>query len=71
MCVSLTAVPCYRTPLHIACACGHMEVVQFLLECKAKLNLCDNQNRSALMKVILAAHTDTLQQRYSVRVQDH
>lgn len=42
-----------RSPLHIACACGHVEVVQFLLECKAKLNLCDNQNRSALMKVIL------------------
>lgn len=40
-----------RTPLHIACASGHVDVVQFLVECKAKLNLCDNQNRSALMKV--------------------
>lgn len=49
----ITVLCCYRTPLHIACACGHVEVVQFLLECKAKLNLCDNQNRSALMKVIL------------------
>ncbi len=44
---------CYRTALHIACASGHVEVVQFLVESKAKLNLCDNQNRSALMKVIL------------------
>lgn len=43
---------CYRTALHIACASGHAEVVQFLVESKAKLNLCDNQNRSALMKVI-------------------
>lgn len=43
----------YRTALHIACASGHVDVVQFLVESKAKLNLCDNQNRSALMKVIL------------------
>ncbi|TRY97025.1 hypothetical protein DNTS_001441 [Danionella cerebrum] len=41
-----------RTPLHIACSCGHTEVVQFLLENKVKLNLCDNQNRSALMKAV-------------------
>lgn len=44
---------CCRTALHIACASGHVEVVHFLVESKAKLNLCDNQNRSALMKVIL------------------
>lgn len=43
----------YRTALHIACANGHVDVVQFLVESKAKLNLCDNQNRSPLMKVIL------------------
>lgn len=47
----------YRTALHIACASGHVEVVQFLVESKAKLNLCDNQNRSALMKVILGDET--------------
>ncbi|KAG5845807.1 hypothetical protein ANANG_G00143110 [Anguilla anguilla] len=41
-----------RTPLHIACANGHVEIVQFLVESKAKLNLCDNQNRSPLMKAV-------------------
>lgn len=40
-----------RTALHIACVHGHTEVVQYLVENKVKLNLCDNQNRSALMKV--------------------
>ncbi|CAB1323667.1 unnamed protein product, partial [Coregonus sp. 'balchen'] len=42
-----------RTALHIACANGHADVVQFLVESKAKLNLCDNQNRSPLMKTNL------------------
>ncbi|XP_019748843.1 POTE ankyrin domain family member B2-like, partial [Hippocampus comes] len=41
-----------RTALHLACACGHAEVVRFLVEKKAKLNLCDNQNRSPLMKAV-------------------
>lgn len=54
-----SALLCYRTALHIACASGHVEVVQFLVESKAKLNLCDNQNRSALMKVILDDETPT------------
>ncbi|KAG7258765.1 hypothetical protein CRUP_037842 [Coryphaenoides rupestris] len=35
---------------------GHVDVVQFLVECKAKLNLCDNQNRSALMKAVQCQH---------------
>lgn len=50
----------YRTALHIACASGHVEVVHFLLERKARLNLCDNQNRSALMKVIHAVGRDRI-----------
>ncbi|XP_041110509.1 ankyrin repeat domain-containing protein 26-like isoform X2 [Polyodon spathula] len=41
-----------RTPLHLACANGHVEVVHFLTESKAKLNLCDNDNRSPLMKAV-------------------
>ncbi|KAK0133972.1 Ankyrin repeat domain-containing protein 7 [Merluccius polli] len=45
-----------RTPLHIACASGHVDVVQFLVESKVKLNLCDNQNRSALMKAVQCQH---------------
>lgn len=52
-----TVIYHFRTALHIACASGHAEVVQFLVESKAKLNLCDNQNRSALMKVILDDET--------------
>ncbi|KAJ7998227.1 hypothetical protein DPEC_G00220400 [Dallia pectoralis] len=41
-----------RTALHLACANGHSDVVQFLVEVKAKLNLCDNQCRSPLMKAV-------------------
>ncbi|MGH0177743.1 UNVERIFIED_CONTAM: hypothetical protein FKN15_017457 [Acipenser sinensis] len=41
-----------RTPLHLACAHGHVDVVHFLMESKAKLNLCDNDNRSPLMKAV-------------------
>ncbi|XP_058883300.1 ankyrin repeat domain-containing protein 26-like isoform X3 [Acipenser ruthenus] len=41
-----------RTPLHLACAHGHVDVVHFLTESKAKLNLCDNDNRSPLMKAV-------------------
>ncbi|XP_061576833.1 ankyrin repeat domain-containing protein 26-like isoform X3 [Cololabis saira] len=45
-----------RAPLHIACANGHAEVVQFLVGSRANLNLCDNQNRSALMKAVQGQH---------------
>ncbi|OCT89033.1 hypothetical protein XELAEV_18017653mg [Xenopus laevis] len=41
-----------RTPLHIACANGHLDAVKLLLESKSKLNLCDNDNRSPLLKAI-------------------
>ncbi len=42
-----------RTPLHLACAKGHVNVVNFLTvnTQTSKLNLCDNDQRSALMKV--------------------
>ncbi|OCT87363.1 hypothetical protein XELAEV_18021062mg [Xenopus laevis] len=41
-----------RTPLHIACANGHLDAVKLLLESKSKLNLCDNDSRSPLLKAI-------------------
>ncbi|XP_075130395.1 ankyrin repeat domain-containing protein 26 [Leptodactylus fuscus] len=45
-----------RTPLHLACANGHLDVVKLLAENKAKLNVCDNANRSPLMKAIQCQH---------------
>ncbi|XP_061750567.1 ankyrin repeat domain-containing protein 26-like isoform X8 [Nerophis ophidion] len=45
-----------RTALHIACASGNYEVVKFLVEKKAKLNLSDNQNRTPLMKAVQGQH---------------
>ncbi|EMP42057.1 Ankyrin repeat domain-containing protein 26 [Chelonia mydas] len=42
----------FRTPLHLACANGHSDVVTYLVDNKCKLNLCDNDNRSPLMKAV-------------------
>ncbi|ELR45172.1 Putative ankyrin repeat domain-containing protein 19, partial [Bos mutus] len=39
-----------RTALHLDCANGHSAVVTLLRERKCLLNLCDNENRTALMK---------------------
>ncbi|XP_059735401.1 ankyrin repeat domain-containing protein 26-like [Bos taurus] len=39
------------TALHLACANGHSVMVTLLLERKCLLNLCDDENRTALMKV--------------------
>uniref|UniRef100_G1N9F6 Uncharacterized protein n=1 Tax=Meleagris gallopavo TaxID=9103 RepID=G1N9F6_MELGA len=41
-----------RTPLHLACANGHADVVTFLVENKCKLNVFDSDNRSPLMKAV-------------------
>ncbi|XP_009979761.1 PREDICTED: ankyrin repeat domain-containing protein 26-like [Tauraco erythrolophus] len=41
-----------RTPLHLACANGHVDVVTYLIENKCKLNLFDSDNRSPLMKAV-------------------
>ncbi|XP_026723793.1 ankyrin repeat domain-containing protein 7 [Athene cunicularia] len=39
-----------RTPLHLACANGHADVVRFLVQENCQLNLVDNFGRSPLMK---------------------
>ncbi|XP_017673349.1 PREDICTED: ankyrin repeat domain-containing protein 26 isoform X7 [Lepidothrix coronata] len=41
-----------RTPLHLACASGHVDVVTHLVENQCKLNLFDNDNKSPLMKAV-------------------
>ncbi|XP_050179741.1 ankyrin repeat domain-containing protein 26 isoform X7 [Myiozetetes cayanensis] len=41
-----------RTPLHLACASGHVDVVTYLVENQCKLNLFDNDNKSPLMKAV-------------------
>ncbi|MXQ99341.1 hypothetical protein E5288_WYG001488 [Bos mutus] len=39
-----------KTALHLDCANGHSAVVTLLRERKCLLNLCDNENRTTLMK---------------------
>ena len=46
----------FRTPLHLACARGHVEIVEELLVWNAKLNIADNQNKTPLMKVCYSFH---------------
>ncbi|XP_055273245.1 ankyrin repeat domain-containing protein 26-like [Moschus berezovskii] len=41
-----------ETALHLACANGYSAVVTVLLERKCRLDLGDNENRTALMKAI-------------------
>lgn len=45
-----------RTPLHIACALGHVEAVDFLVTLKADLNRPDSDQRSPLMKAVQGKH---------------
>ncbi|XP_077373590.1 uncharacterized protein LOC144016389 isoform X2 [Festucalex cinctus] len=45
-----------RTALHLACACGNVEVVIFLLRNNAQVNLCDNQKKSALIQAVQEKH---------------
>ncbi|XP_066846279.1 putative POTE ankyrin domain family member M [Anser cygnoides] len=47
-----------RTPLHLACANGHADVVRFLVQEKCLLNLCDNTGRSPLMMAVESQHEE-------------
>ncbi|XP_012510306.1 PREDICTED: ankyrin repeat domain-containing protein 26 [Propithecus coquereli] len=42
----------FRTALHLACANGHSEVVTLLVDRKCQLNMCDSENRTALVKAV-------------------
>ena len=42
----------FRTALHLACVQGHTQIVQTLLEWKAKCNTGDNQAKTPLIKVL-------------------
>ncbi|XP_030324514.1 ankyrin repeat domain-containing protein 7-like [Calypte anna] len=41
-----------RTPLHLACANGHTEVVRFLVRHRCQLDAADNLRRTPLMKAV-------------------
>ncbi|KAK2505912.1 hypothetical protein MC885_021918, partial [Smutsia gigantea] len=46
------------TALHLACANGHAEVVTVLVERKCALNLCDNLERTPLIKAVQCQQED-------------
>jgi ankyrin repeat protein/CRP-like cAMP-binding protein len=46
-----------RTALHLACANGHMKIVELLLGFKASINACDRWGRTPLEVAITAGHS--------------
>ncbi|KAI5933870.1 putative ankyrin repeat domain-containing protein 19 [Manis javanica] len=54
-----------RTALHLACANGHAEVVTVLVQRKCELNLCDNLERTPLIKAVQCQQEDC------ARILDH
>nr|XP_016813559.1 ankyrin repeat domain-containing protein 7 isoform X3 [Pan troglodytes] len=47
-----------RTPLHLACANGHTDVVLFLIEQQCKINVRDSENKSPLIKAVQCQNED-------------
>ncbi|CAF1471981.1 unnamed protein product, partial [Rotaria sordida] len=43
-----------RTPLHLAVVKGHIDIVRYLVEEGAKLDVVDNEQRTPLIKAILS-----------------
>ncbi|XP_054350412.1 ankyrin repeat domain-containing protein 7 isoform X3 [Pongo pygmaeus] len=46
------------TPLHLACANGHTDVVLFLIEQQCKINVQDSENKSPLIKAVQCQNED-------------
>ncbi|CAF1329496.1 unnamed protein product [Adineta steineri] len=45
-----------RTPLHLAVAKGHLEIVKYLVHEGAKLDVLDKENRTPLVKAVLSGN---------------
>ncbi|KAJ9583824.1 hypothetical protein L9F63_021827, partial [Diploptera punctata] len=50
-----------RTPLHLAAAQGHANIVWFLLGNKANMNICDKEGKTPFLKAIECGHKETIQ----------
>uniref|UniRef100_A0A8C6S8E0 Fem-1 homolog b n=1 Tax=Neogobius melanostomus TaxID=47308 RepID=A0A8C6S8E0_9GOBI len=48
------------TPLRAACFKGHMDIVQYLVEHQADINIVDNDNTTCLMVAGYQGHTDVV-----------
>ncbi|PSN37403.1 hypothetical protein C0J52_16313 [Blattella germanica] len=50
-----------RTPLHLAAAQGHANIVWFLLGNKANMNICDKEGKTPFLKAVECGHKETIQ----------
>ncbi len=46
----------FQTPIHLAVVKGHIEVVRYLVQENAKLDLVDNEQRTPLIKAVLSGN---------------
>jgi len=46
----------FKTPLHLAVVKGHIEIVRYLVQEDAKLNVIDNEQRTPLIKAVLSGN---------------